>query len=71
MSLPSAYNHQWRGFHVQDQALVNPNIVHSQQMLGQGVDFHRSANVAPEPNRVRGTSVLQAPYHVDQQNNVR
>ncbi|KAJ6377241.1 hypothetical protein OIU76_026251 [Salix suchowensis] len=71
VSLPSAYNHQWRGFHVQDQALVNPNIVHSQQMLGQGVDFHRSANAAPEPNRVRGTSVLQAPYHVDQQNNVR
>uniref|UniRef100_A0A6N2KEN7 LOB domain-containing protein n=1 Tax=Salix viminalis TaxID=40686 RepID=A0A6N2KEN7_SALVM len=53
VSLPSAYNHQWRGF----QAL--------------GVDFHRSANVAPEPTRVRGTNVLQAPYHVDQQNNVR
>ncbi|KAF9672409.1 hypothetical protein SADUNF_Sadunf11G0038700 [Salix dunnii] len=70
-NLPSAYNHQWRGFSVQDQALVNPNIVHSQQMLGQGVNFHRSAIVAPEPNRFRGTDVLQAPYHVDQLNNVR
>lgn len=70
-SLPSAYNHQWRGFHVQGQAVGNPTIVHAQQMLGQGVDSHRSANVAPEPSRVRGTHVLQAPYHVDNQNNVK
>lgn len=70
-SLPSAYNHQWRGFHVHGQAVVNPTVVHAQQVLGEGVDSHRSANVAPEPSRVRGTNVLQGPYHVDNQNNVK